>query len=40
MFHTKRMNLIKTLLSWIDHETGLDRLDNNIDLGLEIGDFY
>jgi hypothetical protein len=33
------MNLIKTLLSWIDHEIGLDRLDKDIDLGLEVGDF-
>jgi len=32
------MNLIKTLLNWIDSEIGLDNFDGNIDFELEAGD--
>jgi len=32
------MNLIKTLLNWIDHEIGLDNFDGSIDFELEAGD--
>ena len=33
------MNLIKTLLNWINHEIGLDNFDNVIDFELELGDW-
>jgi len=33
------MNLIKTLFNWIDHEFGLDKFDDNIDIELEARDF-
>jgi len=33
------MNLIKTLLNWIDNEIGLDHFDGSIDFEFEAGDF-
>mgnify|MGYP000285246947 CR=1 FL=1 len=32
------MNLIKTLLNWIDHKIGLDNFDGSIDFELEAND--